>query len=259
MRIPLYHVDAFSDKAFGGNPAAVCPLPSWIDDGLMQSIAAENSLVLTAFFTPTPSGYHIRWFTPTVELELCGHATLASAHVVFEHLDRDSNSVSFESKAGVLRVDRRADMLELDFPSLPATRIAELPALASALGATPLETWQAKSLVAVFGAERDVRALEPDFEAIRRLDAFGVIATAPGDHVDFVSRFFAPKVGVPEDSVTGSAHCTLTPYWASRLGKTALHARQISARGGELWCELAGDRVKLAGHVKPYLFGTIDV
>jgi PhzF family phenazine biosynthesis protein len=259
MRIPLYHVDAFSDKAFGGNPAAVCPLPSWIDDGLMQSIATENSLVLTAFFTPTPGGYHIRWFTPTVELELCGHATLASAHVVFEHLDRDSQSVSFESKAGVLRVDRRAGMLEMDFPALPATRIAESPALASALGAAPLETWRAKSLVAVFGAERDVHALVPDFEAIRHLDAFGVIATAPGDDVDFVSRFFAPKVGVPEDSVTGSAHCTLTPYWASRLGRSALHARQISARGGELWCESAGDRVKIAGHVKPYLHGTIDV
>ena len=259
MRIPLYHVDAFSDKAFGGNPAAVCPLPSWIEDGLMQSIAAENSLVLTAFFTPTPGGYHIRWFTPTVELELCGHATLASAHVVFEHLDRDLQSVMFESKSGVLRVDRLDDVLELDFPALPATWIDAMPALASALGASPLETWRAKSLVAVFGAERDVRALEPDFEAIRRLDAFGVIATAPGDNVDFVSRFFAPKVGVPEDSVTGSAHCTLTPYWASRLGKSRLHARQISARGGELWCGLAGDRVKIAGHVKPYLFGTIDV
>jgi PhzF family phenazine biosynthesis protein len=259
MRIPLYHVDAFSDKAFGGNPAAVCPLPSWIDDGLMRSIAAENNLVLTAFFTPTPRGYHIRWFTPTVELELCGHATLASAHVVFEHLDRDSQSVSFESKGGVLRVDRLADMLELNFPTLPATRIAELPALASALGATPLETWRAKSLLAVFGSERHVRALNPDFEAIRQLDAFGLIATAPGDDVDFVSRFFAPKVGVPEDSVTGSSHCTLTPYWASRLGKSSLNARQISARGGELWCRLAGDRVKIAGHVKPYLSGTIDV
>jgi len=259
MQIPLYHVDAFSEKAFGGNPAAVCPLPSWIDDRLMQSIAAENNLVLTAFFTPTPRGYHIRWFTPTVELELCGHATLASAHVVFEHLGRDLQSVAFDSKSGVLRVERRADKLEMDFPALPASRIADVPALASALGATPLETWKAKSLLAVFDSERDVRLLKPNFDAIRELDAFGLIATAPGDHVDFVSRFFAPKVGVPEDAVTGSSHCTLTPYWASRLGKPSLHARQISARGGELWCRLAGDRVKIAGHVKPYLFGTIDV
>lgn len=259
MQIPLYHVDAFSDKTFGGNPAAVCPLPSWIDDQLMQSIAAENNLVLTAFFAPTLHGYHIRWFTPTVELELCGHATLASAYVVFEHLGRDLQSVAFESKSGVLRVDRRADMLEMDFPALPATRVADVPALASALGATPLEVWKAKSFLAVFVSERDVRSLKPDFDAIRQLDAFGLIVTAPGDDVDFVSRYFAPKVGVPEDSVTGSAHCTLTPYWASRLDKQSLHARQISARGGELWCHAAGDRVKIAGRVKPYLFGTIDV
>ena len=259
MRIPFHHVDAFSDKAFGGNPAAVCTLPSAIDDGLMQSIAAENNLPATAFLASTPDGYNIQWFTPRVELELCGHGTLASAHVVFEHLDRDARSVLFQSKGGVLRVDRRADVLVMDFPALPATRVAEVPALASALGATPVETWRAKSYLAVFESERDVRALSPDFEAIRELDVFGVIATAPGERVDFVSRFFAPKAGVPEDSVTGSAHCTLTPYWASRLDKTALHARQISARGGEIWCEIAGDRVKLGGRVKPYLSGTIDV
>src|SRR5450755_2982572 len=253
MRIPLYHIDAFTDKAFGGNPAAVCPLPSWIDDRLMQSIAAENNLAETAFFTPSADGYHIRWFTPTDEVDLCGHATLASAHVVFEHLDRDRQSVTFGSKSGLLRVDRRADSLVLDFPALAAAPLAPMPALAAALGATPLETLQAKSLLAVFGSERDVRALSPDFEAMRKLDSFGVIVTAPGDSVDFVSRFFAPKVGIPEDPATGSAHCTLTPYWAARLAKTALHALQVSARGGEMWCELAGDRVRIAGHVTPYL------
>src|SRR6202163_1054575 len=259
MQIPLYHIDAFSASAFGGNPAAVCPLPSWIDDALMQSIAAENNLAETAFFTPSSAGYDIRWFTPTDEVDLCGHATLASAHVVFEHLALGSQSVTFGSKSGPLRVDRQAGLLVLDFPALVPAPRAPMPELAAALGAAPLETLEAKSLLAVFGSERDVRALNPDFEAMRRLDTFGVIVTAPGDTVDFVSRFFAPRVGVPEDPATGSAHCTLTPYWAARLGKNVLHARQVSARGGELFCELAGDRVKIGGHVTPYLAGSIDV
>jgi len=259
MRIPLYHLDAFSAKAFGGNPAAVCPLPSWIDDGLMQSIAAENNLAETAFFAPVAGGYHIRWFTPTAEVDLCGHATLASAHVIFEHFNREAQSVTFESRSGPLRVDRRDDSLVLDFPSLAPAPRAGLPELTAALGAAPLETLQAKSLLAVYATEREVRALSPDFEAMRKLESFGVIVTAPGTDVDFVSRFFAPKVGVNEDPATGSAHCTLTPYWAARLGKNSLRARQVSERGGELWCELAGDRVRIAGHVTPYLAGAIDV
>lgn len=259
MRLPIYQIDAFSAKAFGGNPAAVCPLTSWIDDRTMQSIAAENNLAETAFFAPSYDGYDIRWFTPTDEVELCGHATLASAHVVFNHLGRELQSITFGSKSGPLRVIRRDELLVLDFPARVAARRAPMPTLAAALGATPLETLQAKSLVAVFESERAVRALSPDFEAMRRLDTFGVIVTAPGDDVDFVSRFFAPRVGVPEDPATGSAHCTLTPYWAERLGKIALHARQVSARGGELWCERAGDRVMIAGYVTPYLAGTIDV
>jgi PhzF family phenazine biosynthesis protein len=259
MRIPLYQLDAFSAKAFGGNPAAVCPLPSWIDDGLMQSIAAENNLAETAFFAPVADGYHIRWFTPTAEVDLCGHATLASAHVIFEHFNREAQSVTFESKSGPLRVDRRDDSLVLVFPSLAPAPRAAIPELAAALGAAPLETLQAKSLLAVYATEHDVRALSPDFEAMRKLDAFGVIVTAPGTDVDFVSRFFAPNVGVNEDPATGSAHCTLTPYWAARLGKHSLRARQVSERGGELWCELAGDRVRIAGHVTPYLAGAIDV
>jgi PhzF family phenazine biosynthesis protein len=259
MHLPLYQIDAFSANAFGGNPAAVCPLPSWIDDALMQSIAAENNLAETAFFAPTSAGYDIRWFTPTDEVDLCGHATLASAHVVFEHLARGSQSVTFGSKSGPLRVDRQAGLLVLDFPALVPGPRAPMPELAAALGVTPVETLEAKSLLAVFATEHDVLALKPDFEAMRRLDTFGVIVTAPGEKVDFVSRFFAPRVGVPEDPATGSAHCTLTPYWAARLGKTALHARQVSARGGELWCELDGDRVKIGGHVAPYFAGSIDV
>jgi PhzF family phenazine biosynthesis protein len=259
MQLPLYFIDAFSAKPFGGNPAAVCPLTSWIDDRLMQSIAAENNLAETAFFAPSSAGYDIRWFTPTDEVDLCGHATLASAHVIFEHLARELQSVTFGSKSGPLRVDRQAELLVLDFPALVPMPRAPMPELAAALGAAPVETLEAKSLLAVFASERDVRALKPDFEAIRRLDTFGVIVTAPGERVDLVSRFFAPRVGVPEDPATGSAHCTLTPYWAARLGKNALHARQISARGGELWCELAGNRVKIGGHVTPYLAGSIDV
>jgi PhzF family phenazine biosynthesis protein len=259
MQLPLYHIDAFSANAFGGNPAAVCPLPSWIDDRLMQSIAAENNLAETAFFAPTSAGYDIRWFTPTDEVELCGHATLASAHVIFEHLNRGLQSVTFGSKSGPLRVDRRADLLVLDFPALVPAPRAPMPELAAALGAKPVEMLEAKSLLAVFASERDVLSLKPDFDAMRRLDTFGVIVTAPGVSVDFVSRFFAPRVGVPEDPATGSAHCTLTPFWAARLGKHTLHARQVSARGGELFCELAGDRVKIGGHVTPYLAGSIDV
>jgi PhzF family phenazine biosynthesis protein len=259
MQIPLYFIDAFSAKPFGGNPAAVCPLPSWIDDRLMQSIAAENNLAETAFFAPSSAGYDIRWFTPTDEVDLCGHATLASAHVIFEHLAKGLQSVTFGSKSGPLRVDRQAGLLVLDFPALVPAPRAPMPELAEALGATPVETLEAKSLLAVFATERDVLSLKPDFDAMRTLDTFGVIVTAPGEKVDFVSRFFAPRVGVPEDPATGSAHCTLTPYWAARLGKNALHARQVSKRGGELFCELAGNRVKIGGHVAPYLAGSIDV
>jgi PhzF family phenazine biosynthesis protein len=259
MQLPLYYIDAFSAKPFGGNPAAVCPLPSWIDDRLMQSIAAENNLAETAFFAPSSAGYDIRWFTPTDEVDLCGHATLASAYVVFEHLAQGLQSVTFGSKSGPLQVDRQDGLLVLDFPALVPKPRAPMPELVSALGAAPMETLEAKSLLAVFASEREVLSLRPDFEAMRRLDTFGVIVTAPGEKVDFVSRFFAPRVGVPEDPATGSAHCTLTPYWAARLGKNVLHARQVSARGGELFCELAGNRVKIGGHVSPYLAGSIDV
>ena len=260
MKIPIYQVDAFSAKTFGGNPAAVCPLPAWPDDGTLQAIAAENNLAETAYFVPTgDGGYDIRWFTPAAEIDLCGHATLASAYVLFNRLAPGSEHVTFGSRSGPLHVDARDGRLALDFPARPATPCPAPAGLADALGAVPAETLRASALLAVFASERDVRTLAPDMGKLARVDPHGVIVTAPGVDVDFVSRFFAPNLGIPEDPVTGSAHCTLAPYWAARLGKNSLHARQLSARGGELWCELAGDRVIIAGHAAPYLEGTIEI
>jgi PhzF family phenazine biosynthesis protein len=259
MKLPLYQIDAFSSKAFGGNPAAVCPLEAWIDDALMQSIAAENNVAETAFFVPNDAGFDIRWFTPATEVDLCGHATVASAYVVFEHVRPGSDRVTFDSKSGALPVARRDGKIALDFPADPPREARAPDALAAALGKAPAQTLAADSYVCVYASEGDVLALRPDMASLARLDLHGVIVTAPGDSVDFVSRFFAPKLGVPEDPVTGSAHCKLIPYWAKRLGKTTLRARQISARGGELWCELTGDRVIIAGHAAPYLEGSIEV
>jgi PhzF family phenazine biosynthesis protein len=260
MKIPIYQIDAFSTKTFGGNPAAVCPLPAWLDDRTMQSIAAENNLAQTAYIVPAAGdGYDIRWFTPAAEVDLCGHATLASAYVVFNRLRPGSDHVTFGSKSGPLRVSMRDGQLTLDFPARPATPCPPPAGIAEALGATPAETLHARTLLAVFESERDVRALHPDMAALARVDPQGVIVTAPGTDVDFVSRFFAPNLGVPEDPVTGSAHCTLTPYWAGRLAKSRLRARQVSKRGGELWCEMAQDRVFIAGYAAPYLEGSIDV
>jgi PhzF family phenazine biosynthesis protein len=259
MRVPLYQIDAFTTKAFGGNPAAVCPLTSWLPDGLMQSIAAENNLAETAFIVPEGDEFAIRWFTPEVEMDLCGHATLASAYVVFEHLDRARSAVTFGSRSGPLHVRRRDGRLELDFPALRARPTPALPGLAEALGKAPKQLLLATSYLAVYDGERDVRSIDPDMSALARLDAHGFIITAPGEDVDFVSRFFAPRLGVPEDPVTGSAHCTLTPYWSGRLGKTEMRARQVSKRGGELWCSIEGERVKMAGHAAPYLVGAIEI
>jgi PhzF family phenazine biosynthesis protein len=259
MRIPLYQIDAFTPRAFGGNPAAVCPLTSWLAEDLMQSIAAENNLAETAFIVPEGDEFAIRWFTPESEVDLCGHATLASAYVVFEHLDRKRTTVTFGSKSGPLHVRRKDERLELDFPALRARPSAPLPGLVEALGMAPKQLLLATSYLAVYDSERDVRSIVPDLTALSKLDAHGVIITAPGENVDFVSRFFAPKLGVPEDPVTGSAHCTLTPYWSERLGKTEMRARQVSKRGGDLWCSIAGDRVKIAGHAAPYLVGAIEI
>lgn len=260
MSLPFYWIDAFTDRVFGGNPAGVVPLASWPEDALMQRIAFENGFAETAFFVPVGEArYHLRWFTPTVEIDLCGHATLASGHVLFTQLSFAGELVTFDTLSGPLTVRRRPDRkLEMDFPSRPGKPLRVSPALTRALGVRPQEVAQARDTLCVFATADEVLALEPDFGAVARLDTFGVIATAPGKDCDFVSRFFVPKAGINEDPVTGSAHCTLTPYWANRLGKTRLHARQVSARGGELWCELINDRVKIAGHAVLYLKGEIQ-
>ena len=260
-----FHVDAFTQTPYAGNPAGVCPLETALPAALMQQIAAENNLAETAFIVPragTPAEYDIRWFTPAVEIDLCGHATLAAAHVLFTHLHLAGPAITFHSQSGPLRVSREADgRLTLDFPSRPPQVLAAHPTgLPDALRGTPLHVLAARDLLVVFNSEAEVRALKPDLARLAALEYVGVIATAPGSgEVDFVSRFFGPRVGVPEDPVTGSAHSTLIPYWAARLGKTELRARQISARGGDLWCRLRGDRVDISGYAVTYAAGELLV
>ncbi len=257
MRILLYQIDAFTGRLFAGNPAAVCPLEQWLDDAQLQAIAAENNLSETAFFVRRGDRYHLRWFTPKVEVDLCGHATLASAYVVFHYLTPGADAVAFQTRSGELTVRRDGELLSMDFPAREPTRCNCPPELAQALGRTPVEIWKARDFMAVYSSEEEVRGLEPDMGALAKIDMFAVIVTAPGKEADFVSRFFAPGSGVPEDPVTGSAHCTLVPYWAKRLGKTRFNALQVSSRGGELCCELRGDRVTIAGRAVRYLEGAI--
>jgi len=261
MRLPMYQVDAFTDSLFGGNPAAVCPLPAWLPDATMQAIAAENNLSETAFLVRDGGDYTLRWFTPTVEVDLCGHATLASGHVVFRFLEPRRDSVSFHTvKAGTLVVSRHADMLVMDFPARPAAPRAAPAGLLAALGGAPREVLRARDHLVVYETAAEIAALKPDLAALAEVDSWAAIVTAPGDNgIDFVSRFFAPAQGVPEDPVTGSAHCTLVPYWATRLGKTELEARQLSRRGGALRCALNGDRVSIGGKAVVYLQGQIEV
>ena len=260
-----FHVDAFAQAPFTGNPAGVCPLDAPLPAALMQQIAAENSLAETAFFVPRAgqaAEFDLRWFTPTVEIDLCGHATLAAAHVLFQHLGFSGEQVVFHSQSGPLRVGRETDgRLTLDFPSRPPQELLVHPTgLTDALGATPLRVLAARDLLAVFSSEAEVRALAPNFARIAALEYVGVIATAPGSAgIDFVSRFFAPRVGVPEDPVTGSAHSSLIPFWADKLGKTELRARQVSPRGGDLWCRLRGDRVDIGGYAVTYAAGELLV
>ncbi len=262
MRLPIYQVDAFTHRLFGGNPAAVVPLTEWLPEATMQAVAAENNLAETAFFVREGKEFAIRWFTPTVEAALCGHATLASAYVVSRFLDAERRHMEFTTrKAGTLVVERRGDEFAMDFPVWKSTP-AETPAgLAAALGGKPTRCLMGpRDLMALFETEKDIAALKPDFASLARACPAPVIATAPGSGgVDFVSRFFAPSHGIDEDPVTGSAHCALIPYWAERLGKTTLKARQISARTGALTCELRGDRVTMAGHAALYLEGTITI
>ena len=257
----MYQVDAFTDELFKGNPAAICPLERWLPDEELQNIAAENNLAETAYYIPKGNGsYDLRWFTPGVEIDLCGHATLATAHVILAIRKESSASrLSFQTKSGELIVEHSGGLYTLDFPSRPPSEVVADPALVDALGAKPRKILGARDYLCVYETEAEVRALKPNMDRLCAIDRFAVIVTAPGSDCDFVSRFFAPAKGVPEDPVTGSAHCTLIPYWSKRLGKTQLHARQISKRGGQLYCQDLGDRVKMAGKAVKFLEGTIEV
>lgn len=249
MALIQYQIDAFTDRPFAGNPAAVVPLQAWLDDALMQAIASENNLSETAFFVPQGEAYGLRWFTPTSEVNLCGHATLATAHALFNELQVDRDILHFHSRSGRLTVTRHDNALQMEFPVWPVRPLKNEQSVGAALGATPAEVYETDTcLLAVFANETSIAALTPDMPAVAALHPFGLIVTAPGDRHDFVSRFFAPRVGIPEDPVTGAAHCALTPLWAKRLNKSTLKARQISTRGGELECELRDDRVLLRGH-----------
>jgi PhzF family phenazine biosynthesis protein len=261
MKIKLYQVDAFTDRVFGGNPAAVCILEDWLDEQSMQHIAAENNLSETAFTVPLKGHYGIRWFTPNSEVDLCGHATLATAHVLFQHNHFPGDKIVFQSKSsGELAVLREGEYLTLDFP---ADKIEQLDApqnLIAAIGKPPLECFRGRSdYMLLFDTQRDIEDLAPNFMQLAQLDIRGIIVTAPGRETDFVSRFFAPKLEINEDPVTGSAHTTLTPFWAGRLGKEALTARQLSKRKGDLKCTLQGSRVHITGKAVTYLTGEIKI
>lgn len=260
MELDLYQLAAFTDRTFGGNPAAVVPLDEWLDDATMQNIAAENNLSETAFFVHSEDGWRIRWFTPAVEVPLCGHATLASTAVIDQVLGNEHWPLVLESASGPLEVDRDGERYALDFPANPPRRSDMPGAIAAALGGEPLDCFLAGDIyMLTYPDAQTVLSLAPDMAALAKPTSHGVIATAAGDNCDFVSRFFAPAIGIDEDPVTGAAHCVLTPYWAGQLGKSRLQARQVSARGGELDCELDGERVVLRGAVQFFLRGTISL
>jgi len=259
MRYAIHQIDAFTDRLFGGNPAAVVPMDEWLPDETLQAIAAENNLAETAFVIPGGESCKLRWFTPTVEVNLCGHATLAAAYVLFREYMPERQRIDFETRSGTVSVIRSGDVLSLDFPARAGEQGAVTAELEAALGARPVDVRESRDRMVVFEDEATVRNLRPDLAAVADLDTFAVITTAPGTDVDFVSRFFAPGAGVPEDPVTGSAHCTLIPYWAEQLGRHHLSARQVSARGGELDCEWLGERVRIGGRCVEYLRGSIEV
>ncbi len=259
VEIPYYHVDAFTSALFHGNPAGVCLLPSWLDDALLLAIAHENRLSETAFLVGRDNEYELRWFTPATEVDLCGHATLAAGFVLYNIVGCSAEPLIFHSQSGKLTVSRDNDMLFLDFPSRKARKIPCPELLLKALGREPVAVYKDRDLMAVFETPEQVRSLRPDYSLLAGLDCLGCIVTAPGEKEDFVSRFFAPSVGINEDPVTGSAHCTLIPYWSQRLKKTTLHACQISQRGGELLCIDRGKRVKIGGRATLYLAGSLQL
>jgi PhzF family phenazine biosynthesis protein len=258
MKIPIFKVDAFTNRVFSGNPAAVCPLDYWLDDGRLQSIAAENNLSETAFIVNRGGYYQLRWFTPQIEVDLCGHATMASAFVIMNHIDPSLMEVTFGTRAGELIVKKDGDLYAMNFPA-HVPRVCKAPEdLLKALGLPPQEVLASNYYLVVYKTEDEVRELNPYMKLIKELDRLAVIVTAPGNDDDFVSRFFAPAVGIPEDPVTGSAHCTLIPYWSKRLNKNKMKARQISERGGEIFCEDHNERVIIAGRAVLYLEGYIN-
>jgi PhzF family phenazine biosynthesis protein len=260
VTLKIYQVDAFTNTLFRGNPAAICPLEVWLPDHVMQAIAAENNLAETGFYVRNGEGFTIRWFTPETEVDLCGHATLAAAYVVFTYGMYKRDEIRFDSRSGPLAVRKKGEYLELDFPADVISQVPLPGEILAGLGAKPVETYRGKSdYMLVYSSRKAVAGIIPDFLTLNRVKCRGIIVTAPGDTVDFVSRFFAPQSGIPEDPVTGSAHTTLTPYWSGRLGKTSLTAEQISKRGGSLRCTLVGDRVLIAGEAVPYLVGAIEI
>ena len=258
MKIAIFQVDAFTKEAFSGNPAAICPLDYWLSDEKMQQIAGENNLSETAFFVNRGDFYQIRWFTPQTEVDLCGHATLASAWVIMNKIQPEVNEVKFGSRGGELIVRREKDYLMMDFPVHHPEPCNPPNNLLKALGQNPVEILASNYYMAVFKSEDEVKNLNPYMTLLKELDRIGVVVTAPGEKVDFVSRFFAPAVGIPEDPVTGSAHCTLIPYWAEKLGKTRMIAKQVSCRGGDLICEYKKERVVIGGQARLYMEGTIN-
>ncbi len=259
MKIPYYHVDAFTRVPFAGNPAGVCVLDQWLPDEVLQKIAFENNLSETAFIVARSEDFELRWFTPALEIDLCGHATLATAFVIRNYLDYPGQVIRFQSKSGLLTVASEGDRLVLDFPARPPVPGLGPEALVRGLGRRPLEVRWARDCMAIFASQADIVEIKPNFSELEQVDCLGIIVTAPGDTVDFVSRFFAPRAGIPEDPVTGSAHCSLVPYWAERLARKKLTALQVSARGGELFCEEAGDRVKIGGQAVLYKQGEIII
>ena len=259
MELTIYQVDAFASKVFEGNPAAICPLDVWLPDDIMQTIAAENNLSETAFFVKNQDRFHIRWFTPTTEVDLCGHATLATAHVLFEHQCFVHNKVIFDSRSGPLSVNRNKDWLEMDFPAQPPVVCDTPETIARAFNTKPVEVLKATDYLVILENEDDVINARPDLTLLRTLDLRGVCITARSKKYDFVSRFFAPSHGIDEDPVTGSAYTQLAPYWSKVLGKNELYAKQVSTRGGEVNCALQSTRVTIAGKAITYLIGSISI
>ncbi len=261
MKIPLFHVDAFTSEIFTGNPAAVCLLDTWLSDDLLLNIAAENNLSETAFVVQADGQWQIRWFTPKVEIDLCGHATLASAFILFANQMVNGNQITFASKSGRLHVEQRADgLLAMILPARKALPCVTPEIIQQALGIKPLASLSARDLLIIVNSQEEVQGIQPNFALLKEItDHFAVIISAPGNQVDFVSRFFAPNAGIPEDPVTGSSHCTLIPYWAERLQKNTLHALQLSPRGGELFCENRPDQVVISGQATLYLQGEISL